>query len=293
MRTEPTAPSAETLLEPETPPQAARPPRPRLGAARAIGLLAINLGLGIAVVLPLTITELAAGLESGTIPSFLISQLIAWPITMWIALRWARVSAAEAFALKSFPLRILPALVLVSFGLPILLNEVSGLVPVPDFLVGVLEDLEKSMSNWAGFLSVVVVAPIVEELFFRGQLLVAFRKRYTVTRAVWATALLFALMHLNPWQAISALPLGLLFAWLVLRTGSTMPGLVCHVVVNFLGAVAIMPLGRLFGMQEQNVATVSHLPAPLLAIGAAAALIGGYLLRRQLGARTTVMEAEG
>ncbi|MBK6285444.1 MAG: CPBP family intramembrane metalloprotease [Draconibacterium sp.] len=53
---------------------------------------------------------------------------------------------------------------------------------------------------WGAFMKVAVVAPIVEELIFRGLILQGFRRNYTAFTAVFMSALLFALFHLNPWQ---------------------------------------------------------------------------------------------
>jgi hypothetical protein len=94
---------------------------------------------------------------------------------------------------------------------------------------------------------VVVVAPVAEELFFRGLLLRGYLARYSVTTAVWVSALLFALFHLNPWQAIVALPLGVAYAWLVLHTGSVLPSMLSHAMVNFSTNFLLQPLAFVLG----------------------------------------------
>ena len=79
---------------------------------------------------------------------------------------------------------------------------------------------------------------IWEEVFFRGIILVLFMRLYKIRRAVILSAFLFAVVHLNPMalnpeiivDAISIFFMGLLFAYLVVKTGSLLPAIVFHYV---------------------------------------------------------------
>jgi membrane protease YdiL (CAAX protease family) len=123
-------------------------------------------------------------------------------------------------------------------------------------------------------LTLVVLAPLCEELFFRGWMLRGLLKRYSPAKSIGFTALLFAVFHLNPWQAIVALPLGLLFGWLAWRTGSLLPGLAGHFVVNFTGSQLMMPLGGLLGYSKKHLEDATHLPWAMVGMGAALAISG-------------------
>jgi uncharacterized protein len=95
----------------------------------------------------------------------------------------------------------------------------------------------------AGFLAVVVaggiVAPIAEELFFRG---FVFRS-YLLTRgplvAYPLSSLLFASLHLNLPALLPILTLALVFAWSYQRTGSIVPSVVGHALNNSVAFVAL------------------------------------------------------
>jgi hypothetical protein len=50
-------------------------------------------------------------------------------------------------------------------------------------------------------------------------------------------------MHLNPWQFAGAFFYGLLFAWLVFRTGSLWPALIGHGFANFMPLLVINIVG--------------------------------------------------
>jgi hypothetical protein len=136
----------------------------------------------------------------------------------------------------------------------------------------------------ANFLPIVLGAPVGEELFFRGLVLRGFLSRYSVTKAVWASALLWAVSHLNPWQAVGALPLGLVLAWLVVRTGSLIPAIIGHMIANFSPNYLFPPLALALGHDPKDLTALELglFSPPMLAIGGAMAGIGGFVLWRQL-----------
>jgi membrane protease YdiL (CAAX protease family) len=86
--------------------------------------------------------------------------------------------------------------------------------------------------SWTVLLGTVVLAPLAEELMFRGLLFNALSRHFNATYVVIITAVLFALIHFN-WPAmISVLAGGLLYGWLRLRSGSVLPALLAHVIHN-------------------------------------------------------------
>jgi membrane protease YdiL (CAAX protease family) len=223
--------------------------------------------------------------------SLLIQQLVAWPLALWIGLRWSKVSFREACPLTRFPIRIVPALVIASFGITILLLAVASLIPVPEALKNAMAQGKAGSSKLALFLPVVVVAPLAEELFFRGLVLRGYLGRYSVTKAVWASAVLFAVFHLNPWQAVVALPLGLGFAWLFLRTGSLVPAILGHVTANFSTNFLLPPLALALGYDQEALKALGHFPPSMLAIGGAMTGVGGLVLWRQIAKLPNVRSA--
>lgn len=79
---------------------------------------------------------------------------------------------------------------------------------------------------------------IWEEVFFRGIILVLFMRVYPLRKAVFFSTFLFAVVHLNPMainpemivDVVSIFFMGLLFTYLVLKTGSLLPAIVFHYV---------------------------------------------------------------
>jgi len=256
-----------------------------LGIGRSIALCAVFYAVAVTVFVLLEVLKLFLGLPVDIFTSLLIQQLIAWPITLGIALLWTRTSLAEACHLRPFSARPVPALLLASFGATPLLIEAAAMIPVPEILRGAVEYMSRQAADSNKlllFLPVVVVAPVAEELFFRGLVLRGYARRYGLTKAVWGSAVLFAVFHLNPWQAVLALPLGLAFAWLVLRTGSLLPAILGHAMVNFSRNFLLVPLGGALGYPAEQVETMEHLPLSMLGVGAAAVIAGSLLLWRQV-----------
>ncbi len=220
-----------------------------------------------------------------------VPQLIAWLVTIRLGLRWSGVSLSTACPLRAFPLRIVPALLVASFGATILLLELASWIPMPE---SIRRDLTQQIarSNWLLFLlPVVVVAPIAEEVFFRGLLLRGYLARYSVTTAMLGTAVLFAIFHLNPWQAIVAFPLGVAYAWLVLITGSLLPGIMSHAMVNFSTTFLLQPLAAFLGYSAEQLQEAKHFPPLMLGIGAVLTVAGCYVVSQQLGRGTVVDSA--
>ncbi len=89
----------------------------------------------------------------------------------------------------------------------------------------------------------VVLTPICEELFFRGFLYSSIRARHGVGIGMVMSAGLFALIHPYGWKELTSVFVdGLLFACAFELTGSLLPGIVLHGVINFFSYVTALIL---------------------------------------------------
>ncbi|MEN6301586.1 MAG: CPBP family intramembrane glutamic endopeptidase, partial [Armatimonadia bacterium] len=84
------------------------------------------------------------------------------------------------------------------------------------------------------FVLICIIAPVIEEIIFRGFVYPGLRRRMTVTSAVVASALLFALMHNNLDALFTIGIIGVTLAVLYERTRSLVPCIVCHALNNTL-----------------------------------------------------------
>ncbi len=79
-----------------------------------------------------------------------------------------------------------------------------------------------------------IVAPFVEEIFFRGFIFTGLREKWGWKRAALASAGLFALAHVLPTSLLPIFILGLVFALLYQASGSIWPAILMHMLTNTL-----------------------------------------------------------
>ena len=85
---------------------------------------------------------------------------------------------------------------------------------------------------WSSFLLTAIFAPIFEEWLCRGMIL---RGLLTKMKPVWAiviSALFFAVIHMNPWQALNAFIIGVIMGYVYYKTGSLILTMIIHFVNN-------------------------------------------------------------
>lgn len=105
---------------------------------------------------------------------------------------------------------------------------------------------EQIMGEPLGYLSIGIMAPLAEEIVFRGAVL---RRLLGVCGERWhwvaiaISAVLFGAVHGNLPQFVHAALLGLLLGWMYYRTGSILPGVMLHWVNNTVAYVMfnVMP----------------------------------------------------
>ena len=121
-------------------------------------------------------------------------------------------------------------------------------VMLPDMPETLKKSLELLMDGplWAALLSVSVFAPLFEEWLCRGLVLRGLMKHMNPTGAILVSAAFFAILHMNPWQAIPAFLLGILFGYVYYRTGSLKLTMLMHCVNNTFSLL----LSKIPGLEE-------------------------------------------
>ena len=94
----------------------------------------------------------------------------------------------------------------------------------------------------ASLLLLAVLAPIVEELVFRGLIYGWIAGRWGTMAGFIVSSLAFAAAHFEPAHIVLVLPLGLLFGWMRRRTDSLLPSLVSHILNNGFALLAAVYL---------------------------------------------------
>jgi membrane protease YdiL (CAAX protease family) len=270
----PPAPTPVPVPPPRPPavaPQLPIPERP-LGWGKALLVCVIFYSISSTSVLARSVAEYAGWKFDGTVEA-MIDMLCAWPLTLWLACVIAPANWREAFPFRGFSKSLIAPLMLCGVGMSLVLIEVTGWIPTPEWIEQIFREL-MSGHPAAKFVALVVIPPIAEEMLFRGLIFHEFARRYSTRHAIFGSAALFALFHLNPWQAVVAFPIGVLAAWLALRTGSIIPGMVLHAALNFTSSFLIVPVGSLLGYTEDQIYELPHLPWQMVLAGGVVATIG-------------------
>lgn len=79
---------------------------------------------------------------------------------------------------------------------------------------------------------VAVIAPIAEEIFFRGMLYPVLRRRWSAPIAIVVNGFLFALIHFIPILIPGLFLVGIVLAWVRERSGSLLPCILVHALQN-------------------------------------------------------------
>ena len=84
-----------------------------------------------------------------------------------------------------------------------------------------------------------IIPAFFEELLFRGIILDGLNKNYSKKKAIILSALLFGLIHMNPWQFIAGFIIGLIAAWICLETKSILLCMYIHLFNNVMYTLAV------------------------------------------------------
>jgi len=152
------------------------------------------------------------------------------------ALKVSKAPAAGILGFARVHALLLPLCVLLVAGDALVESEIDnmqrGLFSYPD----VLQQIMAGMLN-EGLLSVfllVVIAPLAEEIVFRGIILKSFLRKYSPGRAIALSSIAFSLAHMDPMQIVSALGFGILLGWLYFETENLWLCILVHSSHNFL-----------------------------------------------------------
>ena len=108
----------------------------------------------------------------------------------------------------------------------------------------ILQLLNTLSSPYSFIFTGVIIAPIVEESFFRGFLFAGFRGRYGWNKAALLSSAIFAAAHLQPSVLVPTFILGYMFSYLYQKSNSIFPGMLMHFLVNAFGIITIFVLTR-------------------------------------------------
>lgn len=125
-----------------------------------------------------------------------------------------------------------------TFALSFCVEPLTMLLPqMPQVLKDVFDNMLKDSPVWITLISVSVFAPFFEEWICRGIILRGLLTSQKPLVAITVSAAFFAILHMNPWQAIPAFCLGLWFGYVYYKTGSLKLTMLMHCVNNTFAVI--------------------------------------------------------
>jgi membrane protease YdiL (CAAX protease family) len=246
--------------------QTAIEPSPNLGAAKkprvwsvflagilltVAGLVATTIYLGIAAALvigseaardPKPSIERMLENPNIVIPSFAIMGLFALLVTM-VCTILSPERALDRLSLRSshFGIKGFIAAVAASLGISIAAGQVIQVLGGDDGTALKTIDRVLRSANVVMFVIGAVIiaglAPVAEEVFFRGYMQTRLRDRWGAKWAIAITAIAFGLFHADRIQTPAAIVMGLALGYIAESSGSIRPAVVCHVINNLVAVI--------------------------------------------------------
>jgi len=103
-------------------------------------------------------------------------------------------------------------------------------IPTPEIIQQMFADVIKN--NLPSFLLLVVIAPVCEEWLFRGIILKGILTRYSPSKAIVWSSVMFGVFHMNLQQGLFAFCLALAIGWVYWRTRSLWYCIFMHAINN-------------------------------------------------------------
>lgn len=166
--------------------------------------------------------------------------IFAWRGIHWKSLgfgkfQWSTVGLGCGLLIASYMIILVHNLILTALGVETQGDELSDLFELLD-------------SPFWFFLVGAVLAPLVEEIFFRGFLFQGLRAKYGWVMGMLVSSAVFAAAHLDPASLVPTFILGNLLAYLYHRSNSVWPGVLLHMAVNTFGLLSVYVLTQFPGL---------------------------------------------
>ena len=200
---------------------------------------------------------LVMGKESAMNATGMIITMAVFSVLTMVVFLWAKWSVVSRHWVRTRPWFVLFWCVLAALGALIPSVWIQEHMPeLPNIVEGEFDMIMKD--RW-GYLVVGLLAPLAEEMVFRGAILRSLlRWKENPWIGIVISAVLFAVIHMNPAQMPHAFLIGMLLGWMYYRTDSIVPGVVYHWVNNTVAYVMYnlypnpdLTLVELFGNEQK------------------------------------------
>lgn len=165
-------------------------------------------------------------------------QFLSFAVVIFIGIKKSGESLFRIFKIRKISIELWVWIFLSSLGLIVISSEIDNvfnhILPMPVSFRIMIQTIVMNENPLLAASIIVLVPAFTEELLFRGVILNGFQKNYFDKKAVILSALLFGIVHLNPWQFLTAFIFGTYLGWIITKTSSILPCIFLHFLNNFL-----------------------------------------------------------
>lgn len=159
--------------------------------------------------------------------SVFLCAMVSQPLILLLVLLYRSIRRGRWVGIKISVNGFNPSVLL--WGVLLIISSVVVIEPLMDMLPAMKVPEGRGVYM---ILALLVVAPIFEELLCRGVILEAVRSRYSAWVGCVVSAVIFAVMHVEPQAVLNAFVLGLLLGYVYLRTNSIFAPIILHSINN-------------------------------------------------------------
>lgn len=178
--------------------------------------------------------SLESDLMGYTTVVLLISNAISL-IFIWLFFKVRKKRFTTELQLYKCSVKQMVTVALFGFGYSIVSSWILGMIPFPESMIESFEISHDALSlgnPFVNFMSVAILGPVVEEVFFRGLIYTRLKTGMPTVVAGILSAIIFGVMHGEIIWMLHAFVVGLVFVWVFEKTKSLLPCIVIHVVNN-------------------------------------------------------------
>lgn len=137
---------------------------------------------------------------------------------------------------KMNPVLFFIVIAFAALAFPVFIDPISSLMKTPEWFEKIMGSMMGGNRLWT-FVTVSLCAPLLEELICRGFICRGLLQHKSPTAAILWSAFIFAVMHLNPWQGLTAFILGAFFGWIYYKTRCLWATIFLHFMNNTLSTL--------------------------------------------------------
>jgi membrane protease YdiL (CAAX protease family) len=261
---------------------------PGVGSSVLLCLLFVGIQIAVGGILGFVIGLLGYGADSFAIGlATMAGTLLAFAVVLIIGFKKTKLKFNEVFKFNGVSPALWCAVIIFMLGFLFVLSEIDNLInyilPMPEALQDVFKTVTVDQLFVVGIVLIGIIPALFEELLFRGLILDGLNRNYTPVKAIVISSLLFGIVHLNPWQFVTAFLIGLFSAWICIRSKSILLSMYIHLFNNLVYLI-MMKYGDsipLPGFNNSQTLAREFQPVWLDIAAVAVTLLGLFLLKRE------------